>query len=97
MSSVLVYATGAARSRAEQLLPGKVLENVVEDAICQGRKRAQPPAGVALPPLSSDQRFVILNAELGCVLHRVPSRLTGRKAWECRRLVPLKSRYGGPR
>jgi hypothetical protein len=88
MSRVLVYATRPALARAEQLRPGKVLENLVEDAIGQGRKRPQPPTGVTLPPLRRDERFVILDAS--CVLRRVPSRLAGRKAWECHRVVELK-------
>jgi hypothetical protein len=92
MSGALVYATSAARSRAEKLLPGKCLEVLVEDAIGKGRKRRQPPDGVKLAPLLSDERFVILDSTLGCVLRRVPSRLTGRKAWSVTRLVELKPR-----
>jgi len=92
MSGVLVYATRLALDRAAQLRPGKVLENLIEDAIANGRKRPQPPDGVKLAPLRSDERFVILDSTLGCVLRRVPSRLTGRKAWSVIRLVELKPR-----
>ena len=90
MSVVLVYASERMLTQAAKLIPGRVLENLVEEAICHGRKRPQPPNGVKLAPLRSDERFVILNAQLGCVLRRVPSRLTGRKAWSVTRLIELK-------
>jgi hypothetical protein len=74
MSGLVVYATRRAAEDAARLLPGRVLETAVENAICAGRKRdwPLPAAGCELRP---GERFVIIDSRVGAVLAREDSGL----------------------
>ena len=89
--SVLVYASNRATRQATDLLPGRCLENVVEQAICSGKKTRHPYGG--LPALDPDGRYVsLIDGRLVAVLSKRTSHLTHRKAWNIDRLVELKPR-----
>jgi hypothetical protein len=68
----LVYATRAALTDAERLLPGRVLENVVSTEIRAGNVTAGRGGGIVF---DSGKRWV-------AVAKRIPARIqSGRKAW----------------
>jgi len=74
------------------LLPGVVLENAVEAAICAGRKRKQAKQSMGVPLLAETERFVIVSSAAGAIVRREPSPSTGRPAWRVLRLVALQPR-----
>jgi hypothetical protein len=90
MAGPLVFASTAALRDADRMLPGRVLENAVTDAINHGRKRPFAPPGVDIPELGRDDRFVIVTSRVGAIVVR-DHRPSGRKMWLIRRLVTLQS------
>lgn len=90
MRGVRVYASPGALEEAARLLPGRPIENVVEDAIHSGNKRRVAPA--ALEPLGRGERCVFLGNDGGAGgvvarLRRARSPLGGRPAWLVVRVV----------
>lgn len=83
-----VFASARALRDADRLLPGRVLELAVEDAIVHGRKFRRPLRGVNVE-LASGERFVVLDARAGAIIAKRASPLTSRPAWLVTKLVPL--------
>jgi hypothetical protein len=69
----LVYATRGARAQAERLLPGRIIENLVERAILDGRVSCGSHGGYVFDPDGK---------EWVAEVKRQPSRLNDRRrAW----------------
>jgi hypothetical protein len=88
----LVFAKPTHQRDAERLLGrGVVLENAIEKAILNGRKRPWIPPRTRVRPLSPEERFVLVDGErrVGAILVRGEAPLTGRKAWHVRELWRL--------
>ena len=68
----LVYSTPRARRQAERLIPGRVVENLVQSAIAAGRVSAGQTGGLIF---DASRRWV-------AVCERVPARIqANRRAW----------------
>lgn len=75
----LVYSTARARTDAERLLPGRVLENVVSTEIRAGNVTAGQDGGVVF---DSGKRWV-------AIVRRFPARIQrGRRAWLVHEIRP---------
>lgn len=74
-----VYATDAALKQAARLLPGACLENLVRQAILEGRKKQRFDQ---LPELPRHCRYVhVPQGDVVCTVSAVVLRPTGRRAW----------------
>ncbi|HZO97074.1 MAG TPA: hypothetical protein VFB42_06855 [Gaiellaceae bacterium] len=69
----LVFSTGKAREQAAELLPGRVLENAVHEALAAGALSHDPGQGIAAVRLAQDDAVALVT--------RSVSPTSGRKSF----------------
>jgi hypothetical protein len=69
-------------------------EQAIEQAICQGRKRARPPEGVQVE-LGVHERFVIVDRNIGAIVRKAGKTGQGRARFFAVRLIRLQPRTVG--
>jgi hypothetical protein len=91
VTGVLVYASRRALEEAERLVPGRVLECAIEEAIRQGRKRAHSLPALQVE-LGSGERFVLIDSTVAAIVAKAGRTPGGRHVFRALRLVRLRPR-----
>jgi hypothetical protein len=91
MADVLVLS-GSKRFAEEAARYGLAQpEQAIEEAICQGRKRARPLDGLRLE-LAPQERFVVVNENIGAVVRKAGHTGGGRAKYVAIKLWRLQPR-----